>query len=150
MLVTHGRVAGVSGFSSAACSAPDPRLSLRIAFVLGLVLAGVGALLIAPQLVPTGVRPSSLIAAIAGLVVGFGTRLGNGCTSGHGICGISRWSVRSITLATGTFMATGAITVFCRGATSSEVAREPRPVLVHRARRHDRPALRRRPWSSRA
>lgn len=111
MLVTHGRVAGVSGIFGGLLGRLTPDFPFRIAFVLGLVLAGVGALLIAPDMVPSGTRPSLLVAAVAGLVVGFGTRLGNGCTSGHGICGVSRWSTRSI-VATATFIATGAITVF--------------------------------------
>jgi uncharacterized protein len=87
-----------------------PREGCRsTAFLLGLVVAGValggrvggGAAAAAPA-------PALLV---AGLLVGFGARVGGGCTSGHGVCGISRWSVRSL-VATTTFIATGAATVF--------------------------------------
>jgi uncharacterized membrane protein YedE/YeeE len=107
-LATHGRVAGISGIVSGVLErASDWRA--RAAFIAGLVAAG--ALL--ARALPTLFEVSSvslLLVAIAGLLVGFGTRLGNGCTSGHGVCGTSRLSVRSI-VATMTFIATGAATV---------------------------------------
>jgi len=121
VLWTHGRVAGISGIFSgllgkvavspwAAVASPPADLAFRVAFLLGLVAAGLGVTLLLPELLPTS-SPSLGIAAIAGVIVGFGTRMGNGCTSGHGICGVSRLAPRSI-VATMTFMATGAITVF--------------------------------------
>lgn len=110
VLLTHGRVAGISGIFGGLLGRPPADASFRVAFIAGLVLAGLGVALLAPDLVPSA-SPSVLVSAVAGLVVGFGTRLGNGCTSGHGVCGISRLSQRSI-VATLTFMVTGAITVF--------------------------------------
>lgn len=111
MLLGLGRIAGVSGLAARATGIADsgtPR-SIAIAFVIGLPL---GALII--SLVTGGVEtrfPSSLIPLIlGGLLVGFGTRLGSGCTSGHGVCGMSRLSRRSLA-ATAIFMASGFITV---------------------------------------
>lgn len=72
---------------------------------------GVVFRLVRPELLASAPTPSLALTAAAGLIVGFGTSLGNGCTSGHGVCGISRLSIRSI-LATVTFLATGGITVF--------------------------------------
>ena len=114
VLLTHGRVTGVSGIFGGLLRRPPADVRFRIAFVLGLVATGVATGVVtaalAPALVPS-VSPSLLVAAVAGLVVGFGTRLGNGCTSGHGVCGISRLSGRSL-VATVTFIASGALTVF--------------------------------------
>lgn len=112
LLVLSGRIAGVSGMAAAAVRIADkgPPRRQAAAFVLGLPL---GALLIAtfyraPQIEITSSVPLLLA---AGLLVGFGTRLGNGCTSGHGVCGMARLSPRSIA-ATATFMAAGFLTVF--------------------------------------
>lgn len=111
MLLGLGRIAGVSGLAARATGitvdgAPRP---LAIAFVVGLPL---GALLVALILGPVEARFEQGLAAlvIGGLVVGFGTRLGSGCTSGHGVCGMSRLSARSL-VATATFMVTGFATV---------------------------------------
>ena len=89
----------------------DRRLLLGAAlFVAGLLVGGLALLLFRPA--SFGVAPVSLpLAIVAGVFVGFGTRLGSGCTSGHGVCGISRFSGRSLA-ATMTFMATGALTAF--------------------------------------
>ncbi|MGN6423849.1 MAG: YeeE/YedE family protein [Asticcacaulis sp.] len=105
--LTAGRIAGVSGiFGDAVLRGPQ---AWRWLFVLGLVLAGLIARMAgaAPHSLNTG--PMLLIAA--GLLVGFGARLGNGCTSGHGVCGLARLSPRSL-VAVLVFMATAAITVF--------------------------------------
>ncbi|NUP10016.1 MAG: YeeE/YedE family protein [Polyangiaceae bacterium] len=107
-LATHGRIAGISGIVSGVLErAADWRP--RLAFIVGLAATGALLALAAPTLFerPTSSLP---IVAGAGLLVGFGTRLSNGCTSGHGVCGTSRLSLRSIA-ATLTFIATGAITV---------------------------------------
>lgn len=111
MLLGLGRIAGVSGMAARATGIADsgaPR-NVAITFVVGLPL---GALLVA--LAAGGVEarfPSSTIQlAVAGLLVGFGTRLGSGCTSGHGVCGMSRLSRRSL-VATAIFMASGFATV---------------------------------------
>jgi uncharacterized membrane protein YedE/YeeE len=111
MLLGLGRIAGVSGLAARATGIADtgaPR-NLAIAFVLGLPL---GALLIAQTVGAVNVSfPASIWPLIiGGLLVGYGTRLGSGCTSGHGVCGLSRLSPRSMA-ATGMFMASGFVTV---------------------------------------
>ena len=111
LLVSTGRIAGVSGMIAAAAGIAGSRPSApAAAFVLGLPLGALLVSLVAkpPELAVTSSVPL-LIAA--GLLVGFGTRLGNGCTSGHGVCGIARRSPRSLA-ATATFMALGFFTVF--------------------------------------
>jgi uncharacterized protein len=112
LVLATGRVAGVSGMLAAATRIADsgPPISHAAAFVLGLPAGTlVVALLIGmPQVRITSSTPL-LIAA--GLIVGFGTRLGNGCTSGHGVCGMARLSPRSIA-ATIAFMAAGFAAVF--------------------------------------
>ncbi len=111
MLLGLGRIAGVSGLAARATGIADtgaPR-NVAIAFVLGLP---VGAFLIARVIgdvhvsFPTSIWPL----VVGGLLVGYGTRLGSGCTSGHGVCGLSRLSPRSM-VATGMFMASGFVTV---------------------------------------
>ena len=111
MLLGLGRIAGVSGMLSRASGISDtgaPR-AIALAFIAGLPL---GALLVI--LSSSSIRPlftgSVLQLVIAGLLVGFGTRLGSGCTSGHGVCGLSRLSRRSM-VATLTFLVSGFATV---------------------------------------
>lgn len=111
LLLLSGRIAGVSGMAASAVRIADSGPPWRDAagFVLGLPL---GALLISqfvrsPEIIVTSSVP---LLVAAGLLVGFGTRLGNGCTSGHGVCGVGRLSPRSIA-ATAAFMATGIATV---------------------------------------
>lgn len=110
MLLGLGRIAGVSGLAARAVGFTHggaPR-SVAIAFILGLPL---GALVVA--LLSGGVPasyPAPALLIIAGLIVGYGTRLGSGCTSGHGVCGVSRLSRRSLT-ATALFMGSGFATV---------------------------------------
>ena len=110
LLVLSGRLTGVSGIVSGSVRGNRGDRAWRALFVAGLVLGG---------LLMTWLRPGSvqstprglLVTAIADVLVGFGAQLGGGCTSGHGICGMGRLSKRSI-VATMTFMATGAATVF--------------------------------------
>jgi uncharacterized membrane protein YedE/YeeE len=110
-LLTQGKVAGISGLFGGLLARPVKDGPVRLAFVLGLVLAGLAAHLLAPgELAAPPPSRSLIVLAIAGLLVGFGTRLGNGCTSGHGVCGLGRLSGRSL-VATLLFMATGALTV---------------------------------------
>jgi uncharacterized membrane protein YedE/YeeE len=110
MLLGLGRIAGVSGLAARAtglASGADSRV-VALAFVIGLPL---GAALIAAMRPVAVTFPASLpVLLIGGLLVGFGTRLGSGCTSGHGVCGLSRLSPRSM-VATGLFMAAGFATV---------------------------------------
>ena len=110
LVLSHGRVAGVAGLFGRMLERRTDQRPLSIAFVAGLVLAGVLLRVFWPASLGPGVV-STGATAVAGLLVGFGTRLGNGCTSGHGVCGLSRLSPRSL-IATLTFMATGAATVF--------------------------------------
>lgn len=105
----NGRVAGVSGIVSGALLAEKQERAVRLAFLFGLLLAGLGFALFSSQIALP--RLPLLPLAGAGLLVGFGTRMSGGCTSGHGVCGLSRCSVRSLA-AVATFMATGALTVF--------------------------------------
>jgi hypothetical protein len=112
LLMLTGRIAGVSGMFATMVRIADagPPWKLAAAFIVGLPIgAALTSLLIRkPDIEVTSSAPL-LIAA--GLLVGFGTRLGNGCTSGHGVCGIGRLSPRSIA-ATLTFMAAAIATVF--------------------------------------
>lgn len=110
-LLTHGRVAGISGLYGGLLRGPSPDRALRLAFIAGLLLSGVVVRVVYPAAFATTWSATIPVALIAGLLVGFGTQLGNGCTSGHGVCGISRLSVRSL-VATGTFMATAIATTF--------------------------------------
>jgi uncharacterized protein len=111
LLLFNGRIAGISGILGGILIPQKQDLDWRVAFVSGLVVGGLILLGVHHQAFQnTLTRPLAVI-AIAGLLVGFGTRLGNGCTSGHGVCGMSRLSKRSLA-ATLTFIASGAVTVF--------------------------------------
>lgn len=116
LLLTHGRLAGISGISGSLFQRATRDRDWRVAFLAGLVIAGIVVRFAAPHMVGTSVR-SLPVVMIAGLLVGYGTRLGSGCTSGHGVCGLSRWSARSI-VAVATFMTTGAATALLVGGAS--------------------------------
>ncbi len=112
LLGTLGRVAGWSGIVGALVTPQREHLAWRIAIVGGLLLGGLATLLALPGAVasvPLGSR-NAILLAVAGLLVGAGTRIGGGCTSGHGVCGISRGATRSL-VATVTFIAAGMATV---------------------------------------
>jgi hypothetical protein len=111
LLFTHGKVAGISGLYAGALRSDTPDRKMRVAFLFGLVAAGAVLRLLSPRLFESSWTPPLALALAAGLVVGVGTRLGGGCTSGHGVCGLSRLSGRSL-VATMTFMAFGFLTVF--------------------------------------
>ena len=106
LLLAGGRVAGISGIVAGAIAGARER-GWRVAFLAGLVVAGVVGGLLAPGAAGASPRPLGLV-VVAGLLVGVGTRLGGGCTSGHGVCGLGRLSKRSLA-ATLTFMGTGAL-----------------------------------------
>ncbi|WP_404476442.1 YeeE/YedE family protein [Novosphingobium sp. BL-52-GroH] len=109
MLLGLGRIAGVSGLAARAAGlSHSGAYGIAAAFVLGLPLGAFIVATLAGGIPATFPAPSLLV--VAGVIVGFGTRLGSGCTSGHGVCGVSRLSRRSI-LATGLFMASGFATV---------------------------------------
>lgn len=114
LLLFSGRIAGISGIFGGLVGGllghQFQGWQWKLAFFGGLVLGGIGYYFASPEAFAFEIDRSVGSIALAGLLVGFGTRMGGGCTSGHGVCGISRLSKRSI-VATCTFMATGAITV---------------------------------------
>ncbi len=108
----NGRIAGISGIAGRLVEkVPKGDIAWRFAFLGGLVVAGIGAAWLVPETIHMGISRSPAALVAAGLLVGFGTRMGGGCTSGHGVCGIGRLSTRSV-VATLMFMATGAATVW--------------------------------------
>ncbi len=112
LMALKGRIAGVSGIVSRLLPPyKDNEFAGRIAFVAGLVAAPVMVWLATGRLPVQTIEAATPVLVLAGLLVGFGSVWGNGCTSGHGVCGLSRLSVRSL-VATMTFMATAVITVF--------------------------------------
>lgn len=111
LLVTNGRVAGVSGIVDGLLGRDAQRVAADAAFVIGLLLGPIMFRASFHAWPAVSVRASLPLLAIAGLLVGFGTRLGSGCTSGHGVVGLARLSPRSI-VAVATFMATALVTVF--------------------------------------
>jgi uncharacterized protein len=112
LMWTTGRIAGVSGIAARLFPPYEDReLAGRLAFVAGLVLAPVLARLVTGSLPAQTIAAGTPLLIVAGLLTGFGAVWGSGCTSGHGVCGLSRLSVRSL-VATITFMATGVATVF--------------------------------------
>ncbi|MBJ6764100.1 YeeE/YedE family protein [Myxococcaceae bacterium JPH2] len=111
LLLFNGRTAGISGITGGLLAPVAGEWGWRAAFVGGLVAGGFLLRALAPGLLGAPVVTGALIPVAAGLLVGFGTRLGNGCTSGHGVCGLAHGAPRSLA-ATMTFMAAGALTVF--------------------------------------
>jgi len=110
MILLLGRIAGVSGIVAGLLPPARGDAAWRVAFILGLVASA--ALLRLAGAATTPVFDIGYGATIvAGLLVGFGARLGGGCTSGHGVCGLSRLSLRAL-VATGAFMTSGVLTVF--------------------------------------
>lgn len=111
MLLLAGRITGISGIFAGLLRPSRAEAGWQGAYVAGLVGGGLLLARIRPEWFRFEIDRSLGALAVAGLLVGFGTRLGNGCTSGHGVCGISRFSRRSI-VATMTFLAAGALAVF--------------------------------------
>jgi uncharacterized membrane protein YedE/YeeE len=113
-ILINGRILGISGILGGFIVPKNGDIAWRVAFILGMAASP----FLASWIFPTGVLHAPkidsafLLIAIAGLLVGFGTRYGSGCTSGHGICGLSRLSIRSV-VATLTFMGTGFLTTYC-------------------------------------
>jgi len=94
LLLFNGRIAGISGIVNGLITPVAGERGWRIAFLLGLAAGGVPVMILTGQ---TAASPASLpTLLLAGVLVGFGTRLGNGCTSGHGVCGLGRLSLRSL------------------------------------------------------
>ncbi|MEJ6710089.1 MAG: YeeE/YedE thiosulfate transporter family protein [Amylibacter sp.] len=113
LLAAHGRIAGISGIVSRLLppSVDKSGLPQGILFLIGLLLAAPVWFVLTGAAPVQMVSSNGLLLLVAGLLVGFGSVLGNGCTSGHGVCGISRGSARSLA-ATMTFMTTAFVTVF--------------------------------------
>ncbi len=111
LLWLNGRVAGVSGIVNGVIFRRREDVAWRVAFLAGLIAAGGLYMTLVPgaSLPRTDYSRAGLI--VAGLLAGFGTRMGNGCTSGHGVCGLGRLSLRSL-IAVLTFMATAIATTF--------------------------------------
>lgn len=110
MLVFNGRIAGISGILGGLIEGGEGR-SWRGSFIVGMLAGGLVLGQLMPAAIPTTTTTPLALMVLAGLLVGAGTRIGGGCTSGHGVCGISRMSKRSL-VATLTFMATAMVTVF--------------------------------------
>ncbi|CAE6924607.1 hypothetical protein ACOMICROBIO_GDFFDHBD_02198 [Vibrio sp. B1REV9] len=108
LMLFTGKTAGISGILNGAVENTDR--VWRIVFLIAMALGGLFAFYVMHGHAPEQYSDSLLLVVLAGLFVGVGTRIGNGCTSGHGICGMGRFSVRSL-VATCTFMATAMLTV---------------------------------------
>lgn len=105
-----GRVAGISGIAGGLLRQEPGETAWRVAFLVGLVGSGALFFTLFPERFRVDVQRSATTLVAAGLLIGFGTRLGSGCTSGHGVCGLSRLSPRSLA-AVLTFLLTGMLSV---------------------------------------
>jgi len=114
LLFGLGRIAGISGIVSSCLERPSRENVWRYSFIIGLLLGGMALQFLLPEVFDYSLQDKTLKLIFAGLLVGFGTRLGSGCTSGHGVCGLPRLSRRSVA-ATATFMFFGVLTVFIEG-----------------------------------
>lgn len=110
----NGRIAGVSGIVHGLVTNTNLQSLWRVTFVAGLILGGLLYLLLTGKPIVGEFRPALPLVAVAGLLVGLGTRMANGCTSGHGVCGVARMSVRSI-IATVVFVSFGMLTATLMG-----------------------------------
>jgi uncharacterized protein len=116
LLLVNGQIAGVSGLFGSLLRRSTNDRGWRLAFLGGFAAAGFVASRVAPEMIVTTPR-SLTILVIAGLIVGYGTRLGNGCTAGHGVCGMGRLAPRSLVAGT-IFISVGLLTVFFAGGVS--------------------------------
>lgn len=111
LMYFSGKIAGLSGIVGGLLEPKPGDLGWRLALVAGVVVGGAALALVRPELFGFGVQRSWPAIIAGGLLVGFGARLGSGCTSGHGVCGLARLGPRSL-VATTTFVATGAVAAF--------------------------------------
>jgi uncharacterized protein len=111
MMLLNGRIAGISGIVGGLVTPKDGDTGWRVAFVVGLLLGALAYIVAVGGPAPVDVLASPPTILVGGLLVGFGTRLGSGCTSGHGLCGLARFSRRSI-VATAVFFGVAMLTVF--------------------------------------
>jgi uncharacterized membrane protein YedE/YeeE len=114
LMLLNGRIAGISGIVGGLLARKGSEVGWRAMFAVGLLLGGLVYVLAAGEVFPVEIEASLPVMVVAGLLVGFGARMGSGCTSGHGVSGIARFSRRSIT-ATLVFMGTAIATVFVVG-----------------------------------
>jgi uncharacterized protein len=114
MMLFNGCVAGISGIFGGLLAWKGSEVGWRAVFIVGLLLGAFVYMLATGGTLPVRVESSLPIMVVAGLLVGFGTRLGSGCTSGHGVSGIARLSKRSV-VATPVFVSVGITTVFTTG-----------------------------------
>jgi len=111
LLLADGKIAGISGILGRSLFPVSGDLWWRLAFLAGLPIGAWLVARVSPETASFSITGNPLLLVAGGLLVGFGTQLGSGCTSGHGVCGLARGSRRSL-VATVTFMASAAITVF--------------------------------------
>lgn len=111
LLLFNGRIAGIAGILAGFIKPAQSEWTWRAWFVAGLLGGGALVYLVAPGQFAIEIQRSWPLLVLGGLLVGFGSRLGSGCTSGHGVCGLSRFSARSW-VATAVFTGTGALTVY--------------------------------------
>ncbi|MFC1235495.1 YeeE/YedE family protein [Vibrio sp. F74] len=113
LLLMNGKIAGISGILTGLLTPKSKDYSWRLLFFVGMISGGMIGVAFFDVHIPTEFAASAGLIALAGFLVGVGTKLGNGCTSGHGICGMGRLSLRSV-IATAVFMLVAALTVFVR------------------------------------
>lgn len=111
LMATHGKVMGISGIFGGAMSAQGNERKWRLLFIAGVVLGPILVFLFGGKTPSLVLTENLLLLVVAGFLVGFGTKIGNGCTTGHGVCGIARLSPRSL-VATGTFLGMAMVAVF--------------------------------------
>jgi uncharacterized membrane protein YedE/YeeE len=111
LLLLNGRISGISGIVGGLLAPKSSDAGWRLVFLVGLLLGAFGYMLATGGVIPVRLQASMPVLMVAGLLVGFGTRLGSGCTSGHGLCGIARLSKRSI-VASAVFFGVAMLTVF--------------------------------------
>lgn len=113
LMLFNGRIAGISGIFHQAVA--GSRETWRWAFIVGLLLAGGLAVVLLPTILPqTDTNTNTLMLVVGGLLVGYGTRMASGCTSGHGVCGLARFSGRSL-VAVLTFLGVGIVVTYLLG-----------------------------------
>ena len=108
-LIGNGRIAGISGIVDNLFFSKNNRLG-NILFIVGVILGPINYQVVTKSIIPFSITNAIPVIVLGGIFVGAGTKIGSGCTSGHGICGISRFSIRSI-VATLVFLTTGVLTV---------------------------------------
>lgn len=111
LLYLNGRIAGISGIVNGALARTRGDFAWRVAFLVGMIAGGAAFWWLTPHAFIPRQGFAPLLLVVAGFLVGFGTRLGSGCTSGHGVCGLGRRSLRSL-VATATFVGCGMLTVY--------------------------------------